>query len=91
MTSNKIYEAVPVLFCFGFFSVVINNRGVSHSYSCVREGYISFWKFRHGTFHAPKTATTEAIECNRYFPVIVKNEFSKQPTSTAVGYGCAAK
>ena len=26
-----------------YFSVVINNRGLSHPYSCLRERYISFW------------------------------------------------
>ena len=40
--SNKTCQAVPV-----FFPVVINNRGMSHPYSCLKEGYI-YWKFRRG-------------------------------------------
>ena len=31
--------------------------------------------------HVPKTATGEATECNRHYPVAVKNGFSKGPAS----------
>ena len=37
MTSNKIMSGSAI-----FPPIVIDNRGVSHPYSCLREGYISF-------------------------------------------------
>ena len=62
---NKICQAVLV------FLVVIKNRGLSHPYSLLREGYISFWGLDE-VLVCTETVTREAIECNWYVPAAVR-------------------
>ena len=57
------------------FPVVVNNR-LSHPYSCLREGYISFWS-SDMVLICTETESREAIECNRYFPAAVRNKLRK--------------
>ena len=71
LTSQEICQAVPV------FPAEINNRGVSHTWICLREGRFSFWSWDMAHV-CTKTATRKAIECDRYFPATVRSEFTSQ-------------
>ena len=78
VTSNKICQALPV------FPVIINNRELSHPYSWLREGYVSFWNLDM-VLASTDTVTRQAFECNRHFPTAIRNELKHQHKDIQTG------
>ena len=77
LASHKICQVVPV------FSVVVNNRGLSHLYRWLGEGYISFPSVDMVLVCA-EAITREAIECNWHVPAVASNALKLAKTMVQV-------